>query len=106
MLAPAEAQTRKTFSSSHAYILAKFLMALGQSRAAIGKFAAAEVNLLEAHGILIETPGPSPASLRECTQSIVEFYAAWHRAEPNNGYNAKSAEWKRKMDERKHGHPT
>ena len=36
--------------------------------------------------------------MRDCIQAIVDLYTAWNTAEPGKGYEAKAAEWKRKLD--------
>jgi non-specific serine/threonine protein kinase/serine/threonine-protein kinase len=61
--------------------------------------AAAEVLLLEAHGILTSSarPGAPDANLIECTKALIDLYTAWNAAEPGKGYAAKAAEWQAKL---------
>ena len=98
LLAPFEAPARKTFSSGKPKRLASFLMNLGKARAALGEFAAAETDLLEAQSSFIKSPVSRPADIRECTKAIVDLYTAWNTAEPGKGYAAKADDWKRKLD--------
>jgi serine/threonine protein kinase len=99
LLAPAEAASRKAFRGDDAPRVALFLMHLGQARTGTGDFAAAERDLIEAQPILVKTTGPAHHSSSECTQSLVDLYTAWSRAQPGKGYEVKAAEWKRKLDE-------
>jgi eukaryotic-like serine/threonine-protein kinase len=102
LLAALESKARQTFLSGHTYIVARVLTLLGVARAGLAKnpaaFAAAEGNLLEAHGIYRKTPGPMPKGPRDCKQALVDFYTARNRAEPGKGYDVKAAEWKAKVE--------
>jgi len=104
LLTPAEAAARKAFTGGNAWRLAGFLSALGRARAALpfnpDRFALAETNLLEAHPIFVKARerGPAHKDTLECVQGMVDLYAAWDKAEPGAGYDAKSAEWKTKLD--------
>ncbi len=35
--------------------------------------------------------------IREAVERLVNLYAAWHTAEPNQGYDAKAAEWRAEL---------
>ena len=98
LLVPAEIATRKVFAGDNARRLASFLLTLGEARKGLGEFAAAETNLLEAQPIFVKSRGPQHKDTRECTQAIVDLYAAWNHAQPGKSYNAKAADWKRKLD--------
>jgi hypothetical protein len=102
LLAPIEAKTREVFTGGNAYQLASLLMNLGKARAGPANnpadFAAAEANLLEAHAIFVKAPGPFRKDTRDCTQALADFYETWDKAEPGKGHDAKTAEWKAKLD--------
>ncbi len=44
---------------------------------------------------------PDATDLRkaEALERIVNLYEAWHAAEPDEGYDAKAAEWRAKVEE-------
>jgi serine/threonine-protein kinase len=97
LLAPAEAAMRKEFTGQNLYRLAKYLITFGTAHTALGQYADAEVNLIEAHDIL--TGSSDPKDLRDCTHALADLYAAWNKAQPAKGYDAKAAEWARKAQE-------
>ena len=73
----------------------------GRARAGLAKepggFATAEADLLEAQSVLAKLRGEKDKETREWTQGLVDLYAAWDRAEPGNGYDAKAAAWQTKL---------
>ena len=77
--------------------VSKSLKNLGRARTGLGQFADAEANLLEAHAVFVQTRGESHKDTVHCTSAIVELYDAWHAAEPDQGYDARGAEWKTKL---------
>jgi tetratricopeptide (TPR) repeat protein/tRNA A-37 threonylcarbamoyl transferase component Bud32 len=93
LLAPAEPAARKALTGDNAYYLAKFLVNLGNSRTGLHQFAAAEASLLEAFTTFARVPQPDPRDEPACTQSIIDLYTAWHIAEPDKGFDVRSAEW-------------
>jgi eukaryotic-like serine/threonine-protein kinase len=98
VLVPIEDKLRAASADSNTFRVARLLTNLGKARAGLAKdhadFALAEANLLEAHRIYVKTPGPIPRDTRDCTQALADFYAAWDKAEPDQGHQAQSAEWK------------
>jgi serine/threonine protein kinase/tetratricopeptide (TPR) repeat protein len=102
LLAPIEGKAREVFTGGNAYKLASLLMNLGKARAALAKtktdFAAAEANLLEAHDNFVKAPGPFPQDRRDSVQALVDLYDAWDKIDPENGYDAKAADWRAKLD--------
>jgi tetratricopeptide (TPR) repeat protein len=102
--APYEPAARKTLTGGNAPRLADFLTSLGRMRVGVGydaeRFALAEANFLEAHTIYLEAKdrGPTHKDTLECMQALVDLYAAWHKAEPDKGYDAKAAEWQTKVE--------
>jgi serine/threonine protein kinase/tetratricopeptide (TPR) repeat protein len=71
----------------------------GMARAGLakapGEFATAEADLLEAQSVVAKLRGEKEAG--EWTQGLVDLYAAWDRAEPGKGYDAKAEAWKTKL---------
>ena len=59
----------------------------------------AESNLLEAHSIFAQTRGESHANTLACVQNLAALYDLWHTAEPGEGYDAKAADWRAKLEE-------
>ena len=103
LLATIEVETRKADTRYSPYgnsvVRALVLMNLGKARTRLGKFAAAETNLLEAQPTLLKTNGPQDQDTRKCTQAVIDLYNAWNIAEPGNGHQARAVAWKRKLDE-------
>ena len=97
MLVPMEPASRAAFPGEDAARLGAFLMFLGKARTGLGELAAAETNLLEAQPILLKMRGPKHKSTRDCTQALIDLYAAWNTAERGKGYDVKAAEWKLKL---------
>jgi tetratricopeptide (TPR) repeat protein len=99
LLAPADAVTRKVFTGSNAFLRATFLDQLGLARTGLGEYAIAEGELLEAQSIFRQTHNVTHNDdVRDCTRALVALYAAWNRAEPGKGYDAKAAAWGKKLD--------
>jgi tetratricopeptide (TPR) repeat protein len=98
LLSTAEPAARKTYTGASARSLAPLLRDLGAARAYLDNFAAGETNLLEAHAVFLKTRGESHAETRGCAEALVEFYRRWNKAEPGKGYDAKSTEWKAKLE--------
>ncbi|MEO6596524.1 MAG: tetratricopeptide repeat-containing protein [Planctomycetota bacterium] len=97
LLAPAETAARRGFVGGDAVRLATFLHTLGRAHAGLEQpqeFAAGEAKLLEAHSIFTKLRCASHKDTRECTQTLVSFYEAWHAAEPSPVHERQVAEWK------------
>ena len=99
LLVPTVASARKALTGANPRGLASFLMHLGKARTGLGELAAAETDLLEAQPLFVKTRGPQHRDTRACTQAVVDLYTAWFAVEADKGYDAKAAEWKRKLDE-------
>jgi len=54
--------------------------------------------LLEAHTVLETALGTDHKRTIKAIQSLADLYEAWHAAEPNQGYDAKAAEWRAKLE--------
>ncbi len=70
---------------------------LGEAQGGVGKHATAEKTLLEAHGLLADGFGEGHERMVKCIRRLIDLYAAWHAAEPDASYDAKSAEWRAKL---------
>ena len=101
LLAPIEANSRKTYTGAEAHRVARLLLGLGKSRISLakmpGEFDAATANLLESRELYVKTRGPDHPETRASTQALADAYAAWDKAEPGKGFDAKAAEWKAKL---------
>ncbi len=71
---------------------------LGHARAAQGRFAQAEPDLLAAQATLAQPHvAQEPHDLRDCTGALVDLYVAWDKAEPGKGYIAKAERWRAEL---------
>jgi serine/threonine protein kinase/Tfp pilus assembly protein PilF len=101
---PYEPAARRAFAGGNSWRLADFLLLLGRARVALGfdgeGFTLAEVNLLEAHQINlgVKDRGSSHKNTRACVQVLVDLYSEWDKAAPGQGYDAKAADWRAKLD--------
>jgi tetratricopeptide (TPR) repeat protein len=98
LLAPFETAHRKAFQTDNRGRLGTFLMRLGKARLKLDEFAAAQANLLEAQPLMVNDSSVKPERKLECTQDIIDLYTAWSAKEPGKGYDAKAADWKKKLD--------
>jgi serine/threonine protein kinase/Flp pilus assembly protein TadD len=96
LLGPVESPSRKVHIGQQASRVGRLLLVLGKARSGLGKFADAEINLLEAHSVLLRTRGPAFFDTRDCTQAIVDLYSAWNAIEPEKGFAEKATEWRAK----------
>jgi hypothetical protein len=101
LLAPIERKFRETYTGARAHRVARLLLGLGKARITLAKtpkdFAAATASLVEAQELYVKTRGPDHRETRACEHALADAYAAWDRAEPGQGYDAKAAEWKAKL---------
>ena len=42
----------------------------------------------------------------KCIERLISLYSAWHAAEPEEGYDAKAAEWRAKLPQEATSQPT
>ena len=61
------------------------------------RFEQAEAELVEAQEILAAALGPGHARTNRTIKALIELYDAWHAAEPDQGHDAKAAEWRAKL---------
>lgn len=99
LLAPAEAAARQAFTGGNAIRLSRFLAGLGRARASVEEFVDAEANLNEAYTIQDNALGVTEKDRADVLNGLVELYDAWHATEPNEGHDAKAAEWRSRIAE-------
>ncbi len=97
MLQPAEQAARRAFTGDNAIRLGRFLSSQGRARKALGDFAQARENLIEAHEILSVDPRATPEQRTAILADLVELYEAWHAANPNDGHNFEIEHWRRML---------
>ena len=78
---------------------AAFRVSLGRALTGLGRYSEAEAALLEANQIQGEVQGVRPARRKECLGALASLYTAWNETIPGRGYDAKAADWQRKLDE-------
>ncbi len=61
------------------------------------RFAEAEKPQLEARDIIGRAMPPDHPIVGEMSKSLVQLYEAWDKSEPGKGYDAKAAEWRKRM---------
>jgi eukaryotic-like serine/threonine-protein kinase len=98
LLVSVEPAFRTTFGPMDPPRFSGFLSILGRARTGLGKFVAAQTNLLEAQANISRAYGPTDHRLRPLIQALIDLYTAWNSAEPGKGYDAKAAEWKKRLD--------
>jgi non-specific serine/threonine protein kinase/serine/threonine-protein kinase len=97
LLSETEASARGVFKEGNVNRLGKFLLEFGKSRMATKQFAEAEQNLLEAYGIYESIGGADSPPAQSCIRALADLYDYWHEAEPTEGFDAKSIEWRAKV---------
>ncbi|MDX2117066.1 MAG: serine/threonine-protein kinase [Planctomycetota bacterium] len=97
LLEQAEPAARKVLVDELAGTLGTFLTTMARSRFSMGfddaRYRRSEKDFLEAHALLLKVGGEADPSTVSCGAFIAEFYAAWEKAEPGKGYDAKAREW-------------
>lgn len=77
---------------------------LGEALLGEHEFAEAESLLLSGYRGLVEREEAIPPAAKnpvtESLKRLVVLYETWHRDSPNAGYDAKAAEWQKKLEER------
>ena len=79
-------------------LIAKALIAHAGALTELSRFDEAEGSALEGHAIL--TSGHSADDGKEVAtaiETLIALYDVWHEAEPDNGYDARAAEWRAKL---------
>jgi len=102
LLAPMEALMRKRVSASalsqagYGWLLARYLIALGNAHLGVHDYAAADKALSDACAIA-NVFGPAARESRDCAHARVDLYTGWNKAEPGNGYDTKADEWRQTL---------
>ena len=83
----------------------KIMSMLGEARLAQKQYAEAETLLLAGYeGMRQHEEGLTKKQRLilqiEALKKIVNLYETWHKADPDGGFDAKAAEWKRKLTDR------
>ena len=86
----------KVLEKNH-WLIANTQSMLGQAIAGQKRFAEAEPLLVDGYEKM-EPPAKSANRKSEALQRVVDLYLAWHEAEPDQGYDAKAAEWQAKLN--------
>ncbi len=69
-------------------------LGLGRDLIVLGRFEEAERELLEFTRVAGLPRFASPGRRRQGREALAALYEAWHKAEPEKGYDAKAAEWR------------
>ncbi len=72
---------------------------LAKTLVALGRRAEAEPLLLDAAAQCEQSEASRRMHWQSVMKAVVELYDAWHAAEPDEGYDAKAAEWRTKLNE-------
>jgi serine/threonine protein kinase/tetratricopeptide (TPR) repeat protein len=103
LLEPRLAAARIAFAGSRNGSLARLLVSLAASRAALARtkdeFAAALALLQEADGIHAVRSDVVVKERRRCLQAFVDLYTAWAGLEPEAGHAAAAAEWRTRLEQ-------
>jgi tetratricopeptide (TPR) repeat protein len=97
LLTDCEPAVRRGFTGANVVRIGRFLTLLGQARAAVGDFEAAESNLKEAHEILMSAVGATAEHRREALSRLVDLYDAWHAAAPGAGHDLSADHWREEL---------
>ena len=91
-------QIRQEILAEGHWLIFNAMSFLGEALAGQAKFAEAEPRLVEGYEKM--TPPPHIANRKQqALERIIKLYDAWHAAEPNQGYDAKAAEWRARLAE-------
>ncbi len=98
ILTPGESRARKVWSQTHVNRLATYLQLLGDARAGIGDYTAAEPVMLEAVKLLQDKGEPADqAQTMDQIQDLIKFYESWHTADPTGGHDTQAHQWRSKL---------
>jgi len=89
---------RKTSLPPHHWLIGNSMSLLGESLYRQGKFVEAEPLLIEGYERIMADPQALRHRRPEAMRRNIQFYEAWHVAEPGQGYDAKAAEWRAKLE--------
>ncbi|MBL0921921.1 MAG: serine/threonine protein kinase [Phycisphaerales bacterium] len=93
-----EPAARRVLQGENARWLGNYLAKLGEARAGVGDFRAAEAALLEAYELLVGGFEPGNSRIVGCERSLAKMYEAWERAEPGMGHVQQAERWGSRSD--------
>ncbi|MEO7794157.1 MAG: tetratricopeptide repeat protein, partial [Thermoanaerobaculia bacterium] len=73
-------------------------LGLGRSLAALGRWAAAEKELLAAEHILSSAQGVPAGRHLQSVEALVALYETWDKAAPSGGRGSEAAKWRARLD--------
>ena len=79
-----------------AWVLARFLIALGKAQLGVHDYATAEKTLIDACTVSANF-GPTAKEARDCARTRVDLYTAWNAATPGKGYDTNADEWRKTL---------
>ncbi len=89
-------RSREAMPTGH-WLTAVFLADHARTLVAMERFAEAEPEMLEAHGMFVAALGAEQERTVKTGQALVDLYDTWHAAEPAKGFDAKAAQWRKKL---------
>jgi tetratricopeptide (TPR) repeat protein len=92
------AMRRRFFAPDHWHI-AVTQIGLGSALGQNGRFAEGEALMVPAWEVIVNRADVSLRWKRRCLHCFIRLYEAWDAAEPGQGYAAKAAAWRGKLDE-------
>lgn len=72
---------------------------VGRVLTKLGRYAEAEALLLAARETHRQRPAASQRYAHRALRGLAELYDAWHATEPGQGYDARAAEWRAKLEQ-------
>ena len=96
LLMSTEANAREIWSDQPGDV-GNYLNKVGHAQTGLGDFAAAEKTLLEAYSLLEPSLGVDHEKTQVGMRRLSDLYANWDEAEPDHGYDTKSAEWRARL---------
>lgn len=88
----AETESQVGIDFGPAWMRARVLALKAEAQTALGDFAAARATLDKAWS-LAEGHSPDSEEVRLCAETYVALFRAWHRAEPNEGFEDLARNW-------------
>jgi len=96
LFAAAVEGARRSMPEGH-WQTGKHLAGYGKCLTKLNRYADAESALLEAHRVYESAFGAEDKRTASSIQSLIDLYDAWDEAEPDEGYEAKAAQWRAKL---------
>jgi hypothetical protein len=70
---------------------------LGECLTKLARFTEAEALLVESANTMLDKYAATKSHKTEAIQRVVDLYETWDTAEPDQGYDAKAAQWRAKL---------